>query len=289
MDDVGYIGGAHANTDFDHRLIQCYNQSQDSWTTLPPLTPPFIFFGIGKVNGKLVTVGGMDPRTIRTNKILSFVRQEWKEVIPPMPTARNSAAVTSLESMLLVVGGVTDISFTAAVELYNPETAQWYTTHSIPTPCMLKSLVVSDSICYALGGDNGGNLSEVLQISVNELIKDAVVETAYIQNSHKALRTKSAWKMLPNTPSYRPAASVLSSSKSLLAVGGYRDLETSHPTDSVYVFSPTTKTWHLFSYLPTPCVEMTTVVLSPTDFLVIGGHDNSSKCLKTVFKCSCIF
>ena len=185
------------------------------FTILPPVIPQLIYFGVGNINGQLVI---MDPSNAkRTKKVYSFVEQTRKEIIPPMPTARNSATVLSLQSILLVAGGVTGTNFTSMVELFKSETFQWYETHSLPTPCMLKTLVVSGNICYALGGMSNRMFNEALQVSVDELVEDAVIVK---NSSHKTLATRSdqesAWKDLPNTPSYRPAAAVVLDSRSLI-------------------------------------------------------------------------
>ena len=60
-----------------------------------------------------------------------------------MPTARSLPGVLSLQSALVVAGGDTlePSSYTAAVEIFKPDTIQWYRTDPLPTACRDMSLV----------------------------------------------------------------------------------------------------------------------------------------------------
>ena len=124
--------------DYDEYIVYCYNPSQDNWTTLPLL--PVKWFGLGQINGKLVAVGGRKKRDVgATNEVYTYDERsrKWKQTIPPMPTARHSSGVLSLQSALVVAGGATSISVkcTAAVEIYKEDTSQWYRTDRLPTAC----------------------------------------------------------------------------------------------------------------------------------------------------------
>ena len=121
-----------ANKDSDNYIIYCYDPSQDKWTTLPPL--PVVWFGLGQVNGKLVVVGGVKSGSQISSEVYTYDERsrKWKQTIPPMPTARYSPGVLSLQSALIVAGGS---SYTAAVEIFKPDTSQWYRTDPLPTAC----------------------------------------------------------------------------------------------------------------------------------------------------------
>ena len=91
VDGQIYCGGGTTNGDDDDSeyMVYCYNPSQDTWTTLPPL--PVRYFGLGQVTGMLVAIGGkkkLDERA--TDEIFTYDEQlqKWKQTIPPMPTAR---------------------------------------------------------------------------------------------------------------------------------------------------------------------------------------------------------
>ena len=266
-----YCGGG--GTDLDNQsVIYCYDQSQDKWTTLLPL--PVKWFGLGQVNSKLVAVGGVKTRDDkRSNEVYTYDDRslKWKQTIPPMPTARNSVGVLSLQSALVVVGGgklVTTTktllhSCTAAVEIFKPATSQWYRTDPLPIPCQDISLVAIGNTCYALGGYKSSFLSHALYASVDHLLCNAVPAN---QITHRSSDTQSAWKMLPNTPTYSPAAATLAGN--LFAVGGCYE-ETLKK--EVYMYSPSTNSWIYISDLPAPRSGIAVAVLSSIEILVIGG------------------
>ena len=106
-----YCGGGVTGDDGDY-IVCCYDPSQDKWTTLPSL--PIRWFGLGQVNGKLVAVGGQNKiDKERTNKVHTYDERsrKWKQTIPPMPTARDSPGVLSLQSALVVAGGDVPYSY----------------------------------------------------------------------------------------------------------------------------------------------------------------------------------
>ena len=116
--------------------VYCYDPSQHKWIILPPL--PVRYFGLGQVNSKLVAVGGVKNGKAPSNDVYTLYddgSRKWKQKIPPMPTARYAPGVLSLQSALVVAGGFTSLSYTAAVEIFKPDTSQWYKTDLLPTVC----------------------------------------------------------------------------------------------------------------------------------------------------------
>ena len=202
--------------------------------------------------------------------------RKWKQTIPPMPTARRFPGVLSLQSALAVADGS---SYTAAVEIFKPDTSQWYRTDPLPTACEDISIVAIGNTCYALGGYDGSYLNQTLYASVGDLLHNAVPAN---QTTHRGSSdTQSAWKTLPNTPTYRPAVAVLAGN--LLVVGGDETSKGGADRKEVYMYSPSTNSWIYFSDLPAPRSSTAVAVLSTTEFLVIGGWDEG-ECVSTVYK-----
>ena len=267
--------------DHDKYIVYCYDPSQDKWTTLPPL--PFKYFGLGQVNGKLVVVGGVKSDYSETNDVYTYDERsrKWKQTFPPMPTARQGPDVLSLQSALVVAGGyIQSLSlFTAAVEIFKPDTSQWYRTESLPVRCYRISLVGIGNTCYALGGYNGSHLNQAFYASDDDLLRNAVPAN---QTTHSGSSdTQSAWKTLPNAPTYRPAAAVLAGS--LLAMGGLETSEGGADMKEVYRYSPSTNSWIYVSDLPTPQSRIAVAVLSSTRVLVIGGWNEGER-VNTVYQ-----
>ena len=266
---------ADEDNDEDEYIVYCYDPSQDKWTTLPPLHVKL--FGLGQVNGSLVAVGGENKSNTTTKEIYTYVEQsrKWKQTIPPMPTARHSPGVLSLQSVLVVAGGCTPSS----VEIFKPDSSQWYRTDPLSTVCQDISLVAIGNTCYALGGYKYPSyLNQALYASVDDFLRNAVPAN---QTTHsRSNDTQSVWKMLPNTPTYEPAAAVLAGN--LLAIGGCETSEGGADKKEVYMYSPATNSWIYINDLPAPRSETEVAFLSSTEILVIGGWSGGG--VNTVYK-----
>ena len=205
----------------------------------------------------------------KTNDVYMYDErsQKWKQTIPPMPTARRYPGVLSLQSALVVAGGLA-LSYVDAIEIFKPDTSQWYKADPLPTACCNISLVAIGNICYALGGDDGSQLNQALYASVDDLLDNAVPAN---QTTHSGSSdTQSALKTLPNTPTYRPAPAMLAGN--LLAIGGNEtSKEGSAAKKEVYMYSPSTNSWIYISDLPAPRSATATAVLLSAVVLVIGG------------------
>ena len=95
--------------------------------------------------------------------------------------------------------------------------------------------------------------------------------------------SQSAWKTLPDTPTYRPTAAALAGH--LLAIGGYKTSGGGTAEKEVYMYFPATNSWIYISDLPTPLSSTAVAVLSSTDseVLVIGGLSGGIR-VNTVYK-----
>ena len=263
-----YYGGGWVLNDDNMYNVYRYDLLSRNWTTLPRL--PVRYFGLGQVNGKLVAIGGRNRDGELSNKIYTFDEQlkRWKQTIPPMPTARDSPGVLSLESALVVAGGKISYAtgkiedYTNAVDIFKANTASWHRTVSLPTRCSDASLIAVNGTCYVIGGYNTQSLqlNQALYASVDDLLHSAVPANQTTRSGSSD--TRSAWKTLPDTPIYRPTAAVLAGH--LLALGD----------NKIYMYSFSIKSWLYIGNLPGPTPLSNTVVsvLSPTEILLIGGQ-----------------
>ena len=271
-----YFGGGDADRADDQYIVYCYDPSQDNWTTLPPL--PVMWFGLGQVNGKLVAVGGRKKSDyISTKEVYTYneLSKKWRQTLPPMPTARHSPGVLSLQSALVVAGGY---PYTDAVEIFKADTSQWYTIDPLPTACRDISLVAIGNTCYALGGYKYPSyLNHALYASVDDLLHNALAANQATRSD-----TQSAWKTLPDTPTYEPSAAAVLAGH-LLAVGGVETSKGGADMKEVYTYSPSTNSWIYISDLPAPRYTAEVAVLSPSEILVIGGWCGGNR-VNTVYK-----
>ena len=276
IDGQVYCGGGWADHIFNavddvESTVYCYDPSRNEWTSLPPL--PVNYFGLGQVNGKLVAVGGQKKSDAEETYAVLYTYDErsrkWKKAIPPMPTARHSPGVLSLQSALVVAGGNTSSYFIDTVEIFKPGTSQWYRTDPLPVCGSDISLIAIGNTCYALGGHTGSQLNSALYASVDDLLGNAVPADQTTTHSGR-IGTQSAWKLLPNTPTYGPVVAVLAGT--LLAIGGESEPEwPSYEQKKVYMYSPSANSWIYISDLPYIASAISVAVLSSTEILIIGG------------------
>ena len=117
------------------------------------------------------------------------------------------------------------------------------------------------------------SLNQVLYASVDDLLCNAVPAN---QTTHSGSSdTQSAWKTLPNTPTYEPAAAVLVGK--LLAIGGKKTSKGNADKKEVYMYSSSTNSWIYISDLPAPRSDTAVAVLSSTEILVIGGWGDGGR------------
>ena len=275
-----YYGGFDTARLGDECTVCCYDPSQDTWSTLPPL--PVWYFGLGQVRGQLVAVGGQrisDGEVSNEVYVIDESSKKWKQSLPSMPTARHSPTVISNCSALVVAGGRTS-NYTDVVEIFNTETSKWLRADPLPTPCHDMSSVIVNSTCYLIGGYN--HPSRLICASVDQLLHHA---TPLNQGPpHGTADTQdhvSVWKQLAHTPTYRPFAVVIG--ETVLSIGGRDALAYENLQSAVYMYSSSTDSWIYISDLPAPREGAVTAVLSPTEILVIGGWDDSRR-VKTVYK-----
>ena len=269
-----YYGGGDTTVNKEH-IVYCYVPSQDKWTTLPPL--PVKYYGLGQVNSELVAIGGMNSgRAVSEVYIYDSRSRKWRQTIPPMPTARNSPGVLSLQSALVVAGGM---PHTSVVEIFKSDSSQWYRTDPLPTACRDISLVAIANTCYTLGGFvYPSSLNQALYASVDDLLGNAVSAN---QTTHSGSSdTQSVWKTLPNTPTYAPTAAVLAGN--LLAIGGLETSIEGAYKKEIYIYSPSTNSWVYINDLPAQRGKAVVAVLSSTEILVIGGYHGGK--VNTVYK-----
>ena len=286
--DKLYCGGGETNDYDDVYRVFCYNSSKDAWSSLPAC--PVWWFGLGRVRGKLVTVGGKTKFDHQvTNEVYEFneATQSWMRnlKIPPMTTARDSPAVLSHHAALIVAGGRTLRSRTASVEVFQEETSQWYTTDPLPLRWQDATTVLINNRWYLLGGaaEEEECSNRVACANVDLLLQNAVPSNRYA-TTEKGKKSSSAWEVLPNTMYYGPTAASLGGS--LLAVGGTTSSNVSNPQVAVYVYSPYSSVWAHITDLPAPRMQASAAVLSSTELLLIGGCSKGSH-LNTVYKGRC--
>jgi N-acetylneuraminic acid mutarotase len=257
-------------------LLYCYDSLQNEWSTLPPLN--IRYFGLGHINDKLVILGGikLPPSKERVNDVYTFVETtgKWKKLHSPMPTARSSPIVFSLENALIVAGGYSYKDgrkvMENVVEVFKVKESQWYRADELPASLQRVHMfgTVLNTELYLIGGLRvGATYSKVLSTSVTDLVNNAIP-------SHRKTDIPSTnWKILPDTPTNKSA--VTSIGGLLITLGGEKK--------AIHMYSPSIDSWVHVGSLPELRLLTTISVLSPMEILMIGGFDGS-KDVNTVYK-----
>ena len=286
-----YYGGSAATT--DEYTVYCYNPQRDKWSTLQPLSVRY--FGLGQIDEELVAIGGVKRDADEpTNEVYTYDAklERWKQMIAAtMPSARAFPSVVSFYLGIIVAGGLIELyddEYTNVVEIFLADTSQWYRTDPLPKVYSYLSTVAVGNICYALGESDSEQSTSLedatspraLHASVDDLISNAAL--ANQTHHHNSGDTHSAWKMLPCTPSYQPAAAMLDDY--LMAVGGWQMSKEGARKKEVYVFSPSMNSWVYISDLPAPRTNIAVAVMTRMEILVIGGQGGDDSRVSTVYK-----
>ena len=303
IDGKVYFGGFITGRVEEGCNVYCYDPSQDTWNTLPPL--PVWWFGLGQVKKQLVAVGGgrvSDGEISKKVYVFDAKSRKWKpESLPPMSIARHSPAVISHPSALVVAGGETvqQGDYVDVVEILNVEESKWYSTVPLPTPCRDMTPAVIKDVCFLAGGRGKyAILNGVLRASIDELLSRAkvnndcsnesdsndnnTVDTSESNETGGTQEKSPVWTNLPDSPTYQPAVSVLAENN-IVAIGGGVSPQSVSAQSSVFALSQITDSWNYIGDLPSPRHGTATAVLSPTEILVIGGWDDKGQ-KNTVFR-----
>ena len=242
-----------------------------------------------------MTVGGDNKHNNATNEVYTFEKslkaRKWKQIIPPMPTARSFPCVLSLQSALIVAGGMLQLhDYTEIIEIFKPDMSQWYRTCVLPpkltfysiSGIILQLIAIGDKV-YTIGGSE--HTDQMFIASVDDLLHCAVPATAkeitHIPSPSRDTSLKSAWKELCETETYAPAVSVLAGN--LLTIGG--GMGFGSMSTKVYTYSSSTNSWVHICDAPFRQAGAAVAVLSSTEILVIGGWlDDDMERLDSVYK-----
>ena len=132
-----------------------------------------------------------------------------------------------------------------SVEIFKPDTSQRYRT--VPNPNVDMSLIAIGNTCYALGGFRfPSKLNEMLYAFIDDLVSNSAPAS---QTTLSGISdTQLIWKSLPNTPTYGPAAAMLTGN--ILAMGGKEiaDKWGSGGKKEVYMYSPSINSSWIYIY-----------------------------------------
>ncbi len=170
QDDAGrifFVGGWSEAGGGSSRVL-VFDASRDTWSELPPYPIPIHHTHAAFVDGALHVFGGFlttafYPGTViagagpegwpRTSLAfrLDEAASEWVR-IADLPEARGGGGAAVVDGRVLIMGGLGASTYTAAVDVYDPETGAWTNARDLPILRDHLNVVPLDGKVYAIAG-----------------------------------------------------------------------------------------------------------------------------------------
>ena len=253
--------------------ILMFNSRREQWTVLPGCNKQF--FSLAVVNGLLTAVGGAVSGRA-TNTLLSLSldtpdisREKWIEgKLPPMTYCRNSPAVITIDTSLIVAGGWGPDQEKAPVEVMDTQILQWSTVASLPHPLWLATVTICGDRLYLGGGfgTGSGTTKSVLMCEVKDLLRSKPQSRATRAGHSESCQV---WKEVAPLPV--TFSSLVTFQGHLLAVGG---LGVAGDTSEVRQYDAATNSWSVISQMRVKRRLSLAVVLpnNTSSLMVCGGY-----------------
>ena len=266
----------------EERAVFKYSLTHDTWSCLPDCQT--IHHGLATLDDELIVIGGFTSDSLQTNNVYTFRAGKWQQVLPPMPTPRDSLSTASYENELIIAaGGIINLNSkgettrTDVVEIYKKDDC-WYSTTRLPFPITQFTIQVIGDTCYTLGGTCSS--STALYASVSSLLENAVpADTKYTTP-----QTKSTWEKLPEQhPLTYP--SLVELDGRLVVMGGSVDHVQRRGSRFISTYDFATDTWVECkgAELPLALYRPGLVNLGNNKVMLIGGQPRSQQFSKVAF------
>ena len=205
--------------------------------------------------------------------------RRWTEEFPPMPTKRDFMTALSVESALIVIGGMSkQLVRLKIVQMMNTETLQWSSVAHLPEKLYFVSATICGDNVYLLGGwkDYHVHNDSVYTCSVSALLQSGSspkmlgghLASDLLLQSNKA----SVWSRVDSLPVTQSTCVTLNGE--LLAISGYRDSDKNVTTD-IHQYNLDTNSWEVISHMIKPRCNCFAAVLPDNQVMVVGGNMES--------------
>ena len=262
-----YVCGGTCGDVTSAQLVQVFDLDMEAWTSLPHA--PLYNSQATAINNQLVLIGGQDAISCTiTNRSVTWTGQDWQQDLPEMPTKRARPGLTTLDTYVIVAGGLAEDKQTllSSVDVLNTTTLQWWTPSNLqlPRPMYAMALTISPTnVTVASAIVEPIACKSVWQLPVTALQKVLANDDTTPQHVH--------WTEIEPTPNY--LSSLFQSTAYTVAVGG-RDYSTK-PTSDLAFYDSHCSRWSIVGQLLTPRMRCTAVSVSAHSFLVLGGYSDA--------------
>ena len=269
---VYLCGGATATGHPNTSAYNCPVKNITRWAKITDPAPQY-YCASAVVNRELVLIGGINTATNScTRQLFNYdvSSKEWVEVLPPMPTARSSAAAVTWGDYLIVLGGINDKGvFTSVVEMLHLPSQQWRTAFSLPQAMAGFSAVVYRARLYVMGGSSDeGLLKSFYSIGLDTLLSSASRITRLTTS------VMAVWSQHHDCP-YTMMSLCLFNGYLLALGGNERTASVSQPVEWIWAFYPSDaedQDWVLVQKMHTPRKLCCATPISSSILAVFGGN-----------------
>ena len=217
-----------------------------------------------------------------TDKILTYSEadESWKEIHPPMPTARHYATSVTSGSTLIVAGGsVKNNQRVATVEILNVEKGVWSRGVDLPLPISSPASALCGEDFYVLGGfsPEGKQSTVAVCCSVRDLIRSSTPasEKKAQAETRETYTLGFPWREIPDAPLTYSSCTTMNGS--LVLAGGMK--HSKKTSGEVFRYDNMEYSWELVGVVPTPrYCSVAAVIPSTRELLVVGGLNGPTGC-----------
>ena len=167
--DKAYIVGGMTASSTPSAVVEYFDFSDETWTSITSLTAARIWPAVGQHDGILYVVGG--DNSGMTNTVYSYDMSggdagSWTTE-STAPYSNGYAAYAQRGSKLYIIGGNSPAVDT--VYAFDMSDQTWDTLATKPTPtAYVPGLLIDDHIIYTIGGYAGGVITQIEYYDINE-------------------------------------------------------------------------------------------------------------------------
>ena len=271
-DRLYLCGGAYEDGSPNKSVYCCSLKDYTRWTKIGVDAPQY-YCGSAVINEELVLIGGLNSTNDRCTKFLSSYdtkTERWIQKLPPLPTPRSSAAAVVCDDYLVVVGGQNeDGEAVNVVQVLHIPMASWETAAGLPIRVAGQSVTICGTTVFLVGGSDGSVcLRSVFAASIENIISSCRRFAVFAGVD----RAGKVWKQLSDSP--YPLMVAVANRNQLLALGGTEETNAAEnvPAQIIWMYEQGKNIWTPIQNMPSPHHLCSTVVLSDSTMLVIGGE-----------------
>ena len=237
-----------------------FNPTCNQWVELSD--PPVLGFSLVSIENELVSVGGFNRQENRfrnlknSNKLYSYIKGNWVEKYPNMPTKRYHCAAVYTNHTLVVAGGECENEIFTTVEVLGIQNRRWSNVSSLPTPLTLPSASTCGEHIY---------LHDICAPSNSEysVIRCSLFSLAF------STPKQVLWEKVASLPVQR--STLVTVKDHLLAVGGKTTRGES--VKEVLQYNPAADLWQVVSQMKIARFQCAATLLPDNKLMVVGGAE----------------